>query len=160
MASARRIATILTVHALLSCKGPTEVSVRDTEGRVFSARCPGAPETCTLKQQAGPRAANATPALRASGRFVGVCDSSHDADCRALTCASDDDCPPPGKAQGGSCLAGFCVDPTHDIASSDAVMACLAGSGLGHADARQVERYALGLNCGTPCTIPKPCERR
>jgi hypothetical protein len=39
-------------------------------------------------------------------------------------------------------------------------MLCLAGTGLGHAEAKQVERYALGLNCGAPCVVPKPCERR
>lgn len=57
-------------------------------------------------------------------------------------------------------MGGLCIEPTHDIASADAVMLCLAGTGLGHDQARQVERYALGLNCGTPCSVPKPCERR
>ena len=142
-----------------ACKGRAELTLHDTEGRVFSARCREGLASCALTQREGPRASSAS-SLRASGRYVGVCDSGHDADCRLLVCAGDDECPPTGSATKGSCIGGLCIDPVHDIAASDSVMACLAGSGLGHADARQVERYALGLNCGTPCSIPKPCERR
>jgi hypothetical protein len=38
-------------------------------------------------------------------------------------------------------------------------MLCLAGSGLGSEQARQVERYALGMNCGAPCKVPAPCRQ-
>lgn len=144
--------------AVVSCKGRSPLTLHDTEGRVFEARCEGELSTCALEQRTGPRAA-APSQLRARGRYVGVCESDHDADCRALVCSNDAECPPPGRAPQGSCVGGHCIDPTHDIASSDAVMLCLAGTGLGHEEARQVERYALGLNCGAPCRVPKPCER-
>ena len=148
----------LALLAVVSCKGRAPLTLHDTEGRVFEARCEGELATCALQQRTGPRAASPSK-LRAEGRYVGVCESDHAADCRALVCSNDDECPAPGRAPRGSCVGGHCIDPTHEIASSDAAMMCLAGTGLGHGEARQVERYALGLNCGTPCRVPKPCER-
>lgn len=159
MASFRLLAMTLTLFALTACNGPKSLTLHDTEGRVFSARCAAEMSSCVLQQKQGPHGAGA-PVLRANGRYIGVCDSAHDADCRLLTCTGDDDCPAAGRAPHGSCVGGLCTDPTHEITSSDSVMSCLAGTGVGHAEARQVERYALGLNCGTPCVIPKPCERR
>ena len=151
---------VLVVLWLCSCKERGPLSLQDSEGRSFSARCQEELSSCVLEQQSGPRAGGAAPSLRAGGRYIGVCDSPHDADCRLLTCSSDSACPAPGRAPSGSCIGGLCVDPRREIATSDAVMLCLAGSGLGHAEARQVERYALALNCGTPCRVPAPCERR
>lgn len=159
MRSSRSVAMTLTLLALSACKGPTTLRLQDSEGRVFHARCEIGLFSCTIVQQEGPRGA-AAPVLRDTGRYIGVCDSDHAADCRVLTCSGDGDCPPPGRAPHGSCIGGLCSNPTHDITSADAVMLCLAGTGLGHAEAKQVERYALGLNCGAPCVVPKPCERR
>jgi hypothetical protein len=36
-------------------------------------------------------------------------------------------------------------------------MLCLSGTGLGRETPAQIERYALALNCGSPCKIPAPC---
>jgi hypothetical protein len=146
----------------LGCKSRPELVVSDTEGRSFSVVCSGG-EDCRLSQKTGPRA-NGAPGvrLRARGRFVGVCpdsESVHVGDCRALTCAADSDCPPSSAAKTGTCVGSLCVEPSHELDSEDAVLLCLAGSGLGHERSDQVTRYALALNCGTPCRVPTPCRQ-
>jgi hypothetical protein len=146
-----------------SCKREGEVVVKDSEGRTFTARCrQGSP--CALTQTAGPKAEATRPVLEARGRVIGVCDASgeeppHPADCRPLSCSDDNDCPPLHAPATGSCLNGICVDPSQAIGSKDSVMLCLAGQGLGHSKREQVERYALGLNCGSPCVIPMICKQ-
>jgi hypothetical protein len=160
MASHAIASLVLAALGLCACKERASLTLRDSEGRTFSARCPEELSSCVLTQESGARAGGAAPSLRAKGRYIGVCDSTHDADCRLLTCSSDAECPAPGRAPSGSCIGGACVDPRSEINASDAVMLCLAGSGLGHAEPRQIERYALALNCGTPCRVPTPCERR
>jgi hypothetical protein len=57
----------------------------------------------------------------------------------------------------GQCLNQRCSDPAQEIGVQDSVMLCLSGSGLGRETPRQIERYALGLNCGSPCRVPAPC---
>jgi hypothetical protein len=148
-----------------ACKTAGEVTVRDSEGRSFLLRCARERGDCSLNQQAGPRAPGTTPTLRSEGRLFGVCDRSgeeaaHPADCRPLRCDADADCPAASGAASGTCIDAHCVDPTHEVVAADSVMLCLAGTGLGHSLPAQVERYALGLNCGTPCRIPAPCAKR
>lgn len=149
--------------AASACKGKEEVVVKDTEGRTFTAKCRKG-SACALTQTAGPKAEATRPVLETRGRVIGVCDASgeeppHPADCRPLRCAEDDDCPLVHAPATGSCLNGICVDPAQEIGSTDSVMLCLAGQGLGHAKREQVERYALGLNCGNPCIVPRMCKQ-
>jgi hypothetical protein len=90
-------------------------------------------------------------------------DSPHLGDCRALACAADSDCPPTSggapRATTGTCVGSLCVEPSHELGAEDAIFLCLAGTGLGHERADQVTRYALALNCGTPCRVPAPCRQ-
>ena len=141
-----------------ACKERAELQVKDSEGRRFSVSCGERAQQCVLKSTAG--GADAVSLARNS-RLFGVCpgNGSQQADCRALVCKSDDECPPAEGATTGSCIDGWCVDPSHRLTSNDSVMLCLAGMGLGHEQPKQVERYALGLNCGEPCVVPAPCKR-
>lgn len=154
------IAGMLTVAA---CKNRPELVVRDSEGRSFSVTCSKPEDACKLVQNSGPEApGQSTPVLRATGRFFGVCDGAapvHLADCRPLTCATDAECPPASGAETGTCVGALCTEPTHAFHTEDAILLCMSGTGLGHESPEQVTRYALALNCGTPCTIPKPCRQ-
>jgi len=148
------------------CKSTSERRLLDTESRQFLAKCERSGE-CALSQVSGPKRADGKTAfaLTSSGRLVGICDVAPGhapdgpADCRALVCQSDGDCPPAHGLKNGQCLNALCADPAQALVSADSVMLCLAGSGLGNEQARQVERYALGLNCGTPCKVPAPCRQ-
>jgi hypothetical protein len=59
----------------------------------------------------------------------------------------------------GQCVHGRCSDPAEAISVQDAILLCLAGTGTGRETPAQIERYALALNCGTPCRIPAPCQQ-
>jgi hypothetical protein len=85
-------------------------------------------------------------------------DSVHLADCRPLICSNDGECPPVHGLETGACVGSLCVNPANSLIAEDAVMLCLAGTGVGHEKPAQVERYALALNCGEPCAVPAPCE--
>jgi len=148
------------------CQRRGPLVVKDSEGRAFTVRCNEAETSCSLSPAAGVKLAEGAHAvLKAEGRMVAACDAVgeeaqvHPADCRPLSCEKDADCPPVHGPNTGSCLNQLCVDPAHEIGPNDAVMLCLAGTGPGHAAPRQVERYALGLNCGTPCVVPAPCRQ-
>ena len=104
--------------------------------------------------------------LSHTGRLVGICDVAPGGtvpetpgDCRALVCQADTDCPPAHGLKNGQCLNALCADPAQPLVTPDSVMLCLAGSGLGNSEPRQIERYALALNCGTPCKVPAPCRQ-
>lgn len=148
------------------CKSVSERELSDSEGRRFSAKCERAGD-CTLSQVAGSKRSDEKNALALtrSGRLVGICDvlpghgPDTPADCRPLVCLRDSDCPPAHGLKDGQCLNSLCTDPAQALVPPDSVMLCLAGSGLGHDQAHQVERYALGLNCGTPCRVPAPCRQ-
>jgi len=148
------------------CQRRGPLVVKDSEGRTFTVRCNDAETSCSLSPGAGVKLADGARAVLSSeGRLVGVCDAlgeeaqAHPADCRPLSCESDADCPPVHGPSTGSCINKLCVDPAHAIEPADSVMLCLAGTGAGHAAPRQIERYALGLNCGTPCLVPSPCRQ-
>jgi hypothetical protein len=163
------LASLLTFGLVTSLAGCKSTSVRelvDTERRHFSAKCQRSGE-CELSQISGdkrPTGKSALSLLRV-GRLVGICDveKGHGpdtpAECRALVCQSDADCPPGHGLKDGQCLNALSTDPAQALSPEDSVMLCLAGSGLGHEQARQVERYALGLNCGSPCKVPAPCRQ-
>ncbi|HET7541819.1 MAG TPA: hypothetical protein VFK05_18215 [Polyangiaceae bacterium] len=154
--------------SLAGCKGTSERQLVDTERRHFYAKCQSTGE-CDLKQTSGDkRTGNKTAlSLLRGGRLVGICDVTaaggagpdSPGDCRALVCQSDADCPPAHGLKDGQCLNALCADPAQPLIPADSVMLCLAGSGLGNEQARQIERYALGLNCGTPCKVPAPCRQ-
>jgi len=154
------------ISSLVGCKSTSQRELVDTEGRRFSAKCDRGGE-CLLKQTAGDQRQGDKKALALSraGRLVGICDvvpgqvPTTPAECRALVCQSDADCPPGHGLKDGQCLNALCTDPAEPLNPQDSVMLCLAGSGLGNEQARQVERYALGLNCGTPCKVPAPCRQ-
>jgi len=143
-----------------ACKQRPELSLKDSEGRSFRVSCDERAQQCALKSADGAGEVS----LRRQSRLLGVCPgngdaAAHPADCRAIMCNGDGECPPAEGAAAGSCIDGWCVDPSHKLTTNDAVMLCLAGTGLGHDQPKQVERYALGLNCGEPCVIPAPCKR-
>ena len=78
-----------------ACKNKTDLALRDTEGRAFSAHC-AAGQSCTVKQTSGAPAPSGKPAvvLRSPGRLIGACtvaegaEPETPAECRALTCTA------------------------------------------------------------------------
>ncbi|HEY0469011.1 MAG TPA: hypothetical protein VGC79_32685 [Polyangiaceae bacterium] len=152
--------------SLAGCKSTSERSLVDTERRHFYAKCQRSGE-CVLRQTSGEKRSGGKSALSLLrvGRLVGICDvvpgqgPETPAECRALVCQSDADCPPAHGLKDGQCLNALCADPAQALVPEDSVLLCLAGSGLGNEQARQIERYALGLNCGTPCKVPAPCRQ-
>lgn len=158
------VAGICALGLFPGCERVSERRLTDTEGRSFQAKC-NREGTCTFNQIAAGGGLSAELVLRDTGRLVGICNAgkNHEpespAACRALVCTSDKDCPPAHGMKDGQCLNGHCANPANTIDVNDSVMMCLAGLGLGRNDQRQIERYALGLNCGTPCRVPAPCAK-
>lgn len=154
----------------VSCRGRAEQTIKDSEGRRFLSQC-SADRICAVSPVAGPGAPGAADGkeqvvkLRATGRLVGICGPAAAeteppiSDCRPVVCEGDGDCPRAEGLTQGVCINGLCTEPSHPINSDDSVMLCLAGTGFGQRTAQQVERLALGLNCGTPCRVPKPCRQ-
>jgi hypothetical protein len=163
--SAMRQWTTAGALLLLACQNDGPRTLRDSEGRTFLATCKAA-EPCKFEQKSGARRADKpAQALLLGSRLVGLCDvkpgedPQRPYDCRPLACAEDEDCPPLHGMKHGQCLNRHCSDPAEAIGVHDAVMLCLAGTGLGRETPRQIERYALALNCGSPCQIPAPCQQ-
>jgi hypothetical protein len=148
---------------LIACHAKPDVILHDTEGRTFKADCENGP--CSLTQKSGMAAPSgkAVAVLSSPASLVGVCDvaaaadTPEKADCRPLVCKQDTECPPAHGLDHGSCVGGYCTEPEHSLGVDDAVMLCLSGTGLGRTTPKQVERYAMALNCGTPCRVPAPC---
>lgn len=137
------------------CSHPRRLVLHDTEGRSFTTEC---------SKDSGCHLAAKGVAFRATGRVIGICNVPakrplRASDCRPLTCKRDTDCPPRHEMPHGTCLGGLCIAPAHPINVDDAVMLCLAGTGLGRSTEKQIERYALAENCGTPCKVPAPCRQ-
>ena len=161
-----KMSTALALLALAGCQKSGPRLLRDTEGRSFEATCP-AEGSCKFTQTGGKkRTGKPAQALLTGSRLVGLCDVAENAttpegpfDCRPLDCESDTDCPPLHGMKNGQCVHRRCSDPAEAVSVQDAVMLCLAGTGLGRETAAQIERYALALNCGTPCNIPAPCSQ-
>lgn len=163
----RRVASLLTAGLIIACTGcnrSTRFELKDTEGRRFAAQCDK--NGCQLTNT-GPLvdASTLVPRLVSPGRLMGVCELPRGTEplsliaCRALVCDSDDACPPPPRMKRGTCINGFCTEPSHELRVEDAVMLCLAKTGTGRESALQVERYAMALNCGKPCRVPAPCAK-
>jgi hypothetical protein len=158
-----RLSTLSVLVLLSGCHKSAPRMVKDSEGRAFEATCPEqAP--CQFTQKSGPqRIEKPAQALMVGSRLVGICDvkegegPQYPFDCRPLSCQADADCPPLHSMKDGQCLNHHCSDPAEAIGVQDSIMLCLAGTGLGRETQAQIDRYALALNCGTPCKIPSPC---
>lgn len=152
----------------MGCQKSPQITLTDSEQRQFLLTC-GTNGSCAVaaNRSSAPEPANARKtddyALRSTGRVVGICgpvasgQSTNLSDCRPLICKSNSDCPPAQGLSKGVCINQLCTEPSHELTSEDAVMLCLAGTGAPSQTPAQVERFALGLNCGSPCRIPKPC---
>lgn len=147
--------------ALPACQGKPR-TYRDTEGRSFSARC-DRERNCKIELVSGDHALDKKGfAFYAPGNLVGICDVAEGkppdspSDCRALECKTDLECPPGHGLDHGTCINGLCRETTANIATEDAVMMCLAGTGLG---TTKPDRLAMGLNCGAPCRVPSVCRQ-
>lgn len=164
---------LLLALVTVACEKPAPPQeLKDTEGRVFDATCEE--NRCALAQRSGPiaKTKGTVHRLVTPSRLVAVCDVQPEASggsgetapppdaCRPIVCESDENCPPltAGVARS-TCNGGFCVEPLGEIRTADAIMLCLAGTGLGRSTSQQAERYALGLNCGDPCKVPTTCRQ-
>ena len=157
------VCSALFCAALLACHKSGPRQLRDSEGRGFEATCPRE-GPCSFVQTTGPRRAElAAQALLVGGRLVGICDvkpgeaPAGPFECRPLSCETDAECPPLHGMKDGQCLNHHCGDAAEPLGVQDSIMLCLAGTGLGRSTPAQIERYALALNCGSPCTVPAPC---
>lgn len=144
----------------LGCRGAVDIEVKDTEGRRAKVHC-DPKKGCSV---AAPAGSGEKLTVSSPGRLVGLCVPGPNgqitpSECRALTCNSDDDCPPAHGLDRGSCINSLCVEPAGTLSTTDAVMLCLAGTGLGRSSRIQVERYAMALNCGSPCIVPQVCRQ-
>jgi hypothetical protein len=157
----------LALLAVPGCRRVSQRTLRDTENREIVARC-DRDQQCALEQTSGPTVGGGATglALRASGILVAVCSVTPPAsepespsDCRPLVCQTDEQCPPSHGAKNGSCVNGLCREPANALTVEDAVMLCLAGTGLGKDSSDQVARYSMALNCGQPCKVPTPCRQ-
>jgi hypothetical protein len=156
----------------LGCAKSTKLSLKDTEGRSFTATCKDRECDIDGSEPAAPSApkpddATAAFVLHRASRIYAVCEvwrqgASHainPADCRALACERDQDCPPANGLLEGACTNHLCIEPTGAIATEDAVLMCLAGTGKPSGSTKQVERYALGNACSEPCQVPAVCRQ-
>lgn len=160
------LAGLLAAAGLFACDSGSKHVLRDTEGRKVEATC-NEEGKCALNKLSGPDWGDDRTrlTLRDEGLLVALCNSKEGAepdvrDCRPLECDSDGDCPARhANMTHGTCANGLCIEPSHGVGKDDAVMLCLSGTGTGHESPDQVERYALALNCGDPCRVPKPCRQ-
>ncbi len=158
------VALSLVVSA--GCRRISQRTLTDSEGRSFQAEC-DREARCKLVRTRGDSVSpdKSEHALHSPGLLMAICDvvpgsePSVSSDCRPLVCQSDEQCPPSHGLRHGSCSNGLCIEPAHDVSVDDAVMLCLAGTGLGRSEPRQVDRYAMALNCGSPCRVPAPCRQ-
>jgi hypothetical protein len=146
-----------------ACSRPETVQLKDTEGRGFTASLKDS-QVVTLKKNEPPNR-DEPFTIERKGYLVGVCPGSAAsaelpiAQCRSLVCRADQDCPPAHGLKQGTCINGLCIEPSNSIGPDDAIMLCLAGTGVGDSSPSQIERFALGLNCGEPCKVPTPCKQ-
>ncbi len=158
----RGLSLLVLALAATGCKRVSERTLRDTESRKFTAVCDRDGE-CKLSLVSGEHAPDKKGlAVHTTGNLVGMCDVGESkkpdaiTDCRALICDTDGDCPPMHGLENGTCINGLCREPSAAIGVDDAVMLCLAGTGLG---TTQPDRLAMALNCGSPCRVPTICRQ-
>ncbi|MFW5739562.1 MAG: hypothetical protein ACOC1F_04280 [Myxococcota bacterium] len=154
------------------CDKSSKINLTDTEGRQFQLTCKNVNCVITSAPAAKPSApqpagATAKFVLHGASRLFSVCEvweqgsshAVHPADCRALTCRNDGDCPPAKNMPKGTCANRLCIEPSAEVTHADAVLLCLAGTGVPSGTTKQVERYALGNACGSPCVVPQVCRQ-
>ncbi len=147
----------------VACSRPEVLQLRDTEGRKFTAQVKQDEVVQLSSSDVSSRSDSFV--LQRKGYLVAICPESSQmsttaiGDCRGLICTGDYDCPPAHGLKMGTCINGLCVEPSQTINSDDAIMLCLAGTGIGRSSTLQVDRFALGLNCGQPCRVPSPCRQ-
>jgi hypothetical protein len=162
----RSVSVLLGVATMtasfIGCRRVSDRTLRDTEERAFEARC-DRDGRCELSATSG---SGEVPRIVTLGRLIAFCppaasetEALPSGECRALVCESDSDCPPAHGLRDGACVNHWCIDPAGELDREDSIALCLAGTGLGRTSATQVERFALGLNCGTPCRVPRTCRQ-
>ncbi|HMR10097.1 MAG TPA: hypothetical protein PKA88_30180 [Polyangiaceae bacterium] len=159
------VAPVAFVCLVLGCRRVSKRMLNDTEGRSFVASC-DREGVCELSRETAQSVAPDKPklVLHAAGRFISICDTSNGAptditDCRILVCKKDEECPPNHGLPHGTCVNDLCTEPSNALVQDDAILLCLAGTGLGRSSSKQADLYALARNCGTPCVIPTPCRK-
>jgi hypothetical protein len=165
MASMRKVALGLAAVVAVSCGKNEPRTLRDSEGRTFSAQC--TKEGVCQVTQTGGAAWPGKPELlmHRESRLIGICRAGPSkviespGDCRVVVCESDGDCPPAHGLPHGACVNGTCTEQSRELDENDAAMLCLWGLGLGRDTPKHVERLSMALNCGTPCEIPAPCRQ-
>ncbi len=156
-----------------ACAKPTALALRDTENRPFKATCNEG--ECALEgsspatpSASKPEGATASYVLHHASRLYAVCDvwaqgsrsfTISPIDCRPLACENDTQCPVAKGLSRGACTNGLCIEPTGALSSEDAGLLCLVGAGAPSGSSKQVERYSLGSNCGSPCMVPTVCRQ-
>lgn len=157
----RAIATIAICAS--ACSRTETIQLKDTEGRGFIAWLKESQVVRVTKNEPPNRDEQFT--IERKGYLVAVCPGSATsaevpiAQCRGLVCRADQECPPAHGLKQGTCINGLCIEPSNAIGPDDAIMLCLAGTGVGDSLPSQIERFALGLNCGEPCKVPTPCKQ-
>ena len=158
------ISAIATIAVCASACSRTEtIQLKDTEGRRFTARLKESQVVSVTMNEPPNRDEPFT--IERKGYLVAVCPGSATsvdipiAQCRGLVCRADQECPPAHGLKHGTCINGLCIEPSNSIGPDDAIMLCLAGTGVGDSLPSQIERFALGLNCGEPCKVPTPCKQ-
>ncbi len=155
--------SILACLSVVACRRSATLDFKDTEQRHFTAGLSGT--ELTELRIAEPGKSSEHYELRRAGYLVAVCPASANRTkvpttyCRALVCHADTDCPPAHGLKQGTCINGLCIEPSQSLVADDAIMLCLAGTGASYTSPLQVERFALGLNCGQPCRVPSPCRQ-
>jgi len=156
-------AIAIVVVCASACSRAETVQLKDTEGRRFTASLKESQVVNVTKNEPPNRDEPFT--IERKGYLVAVCSGSTTsaevpiAQCRGLVCRADQECPPAHGLKQGTCLNGLCIEPSNSIGPDDAIMLCLAGTGVGDSLPSQIERFALGLNCGEPCKVPTPCKQ-
>lgn len=162
------------ILVLGACAKPIRLKLRDTEGRAFEIVCAN-PTHCDVQSQlqakptpAKPEGARPGFVLHPASRLYAICDtwmqgkesfSINVADCRAIQCGSDAECPFAQGLTHGTCVNQLCIEPSGAISAEDAVLLCLAGTGPPAGTTKQIERFALANNCGSPCRVPAVCRQ-
>ena len=155
--------TVALVVFVFACSRSETVQLKDTEGRSFTASLKVSEVVSATQNEPPNRDERFT--IERKGHLVAVCPGlapsarSTIARCRALVCRTDQECPPAHGLKQGTCINGLCIEPSNSIGPDDAIMLCLAGTGVGDSSPSQIERFALGLNCGEPCKVPTPCRQ-
>jgi hypothetical protein len=145
--------------ALAACERGGTFEIGDTEGRAFTATCKENAGCNLTPRKSTSTTSNTALTLRSDGRLLGVCErDGPPIACRAIVCESDDDCPVVDGVVR-TCGNSLCSEPSRALSRTDVVMLCMAGTGLGHDQPLQRERYASALASGESQSLPAGCRK-